>query len=119
MPNSPKVLIVEDEHLIALDMKQTLVSNGYEVVEIANEPDTALAYLAVEKPDVALLDLNLGDGHTSFEVALRLKELGCPFVFVSGYSRSTFDLPENLADTPWIAKPFREKQLLCELEQFA
>lgn len=53
------------------------------------------APLENDTPDIALLDVNLGREETSFSVAIKLHEMGVPIVFLSGYSPSVVDVPEN------------------------
>lgn len=68
-----KVLIVEDEFIVALNLRQTLGNLGFEAIGIA--PDAATAYALAEKgPDFALVDVNLRDGPTGPEIGKRLAE---------------------------------------------
>ena len=117
MEKRRSVLIVEDEELIALDLELTLVHHGYDVAIVTHDESEAINFLRDGRPDAALLDLNLGNGTTSVNVARKLKAMDCPFMFVTGYSRRTFDLPEDLGDVPWISKPFKESQLVKELQR--
>lgn len=80
---SKKILIVEDEFLVALNLRQTLSALGYETLGIA--PDAQTAYrLANEKPDFALVDVNLRDGETGPHIGEKLaKEFGTIVLFVT------------------------------------
>ena len=80
---SKKILIVEDEFLVALNLRQTLSALGFETVGIA--PDAPTAYrLANEKPDFALVDVNLRDGETGPHIGEKLaKEFGTTVLFVT------------------------------------
>lgn len=69
--SKPRILIVEDEYLVAADLEATLDEFGYETVGIAPDLETALA-LAAAKPDVALVDIHLRDGPTGLKIAQRL-----------------------------------------------
>lgn len=66
-----KILIVEDEMLVAMSMRATLQDMGYETVGIAPDLNTAMT-LALTRPDLALVDLNLRDGQTGPEIGKRL-----------------------------------------------
>lgn len=82
-----KVLIVEDEILVALNLKQTLEVMGYNVVGIAPDAEAA-ARLTNESPDIALVDLNLRDGPTGPEIGQKLaNEAGVSVMFVTANPR--------------------------------
>lgn len=80
---SSKVLIVEDEFIVALHLRQVLGNLGFEVVGIA--PDTETAFeLAKAQPDIALVDVNLRDGETGPEIGRRLgQEHGTTVMFLT------------------------------------
>lgn len=101
---TPKILIVEDEAIIALDLSMQLEDEGYECLGPARSPGEALDILEKTQPDFAVLDVNL-DGTTSVEVARRLKEMDLPFVYVSGYGdRGAL---EEMPKAPLVQKPLR------------
>ncbi len=102
------VLVVEDEPLVALDIQAELESAGAGRVQIARTVDAALAALAGERFDLALLDGNL-KGQPVDAVADRLRGDGVPFCFVSGYGRE--HLPPGFEDAPLIQKPFPPSSL--------
>jgi two-component system, response regulator PdtaR len=80
---SNKILIVEDEFLVALNLRQTLSNLGFETVGIA--PDAESAYrFAESKPDFALVDVNLRDGETGPQIGKRLaQEYGAVVLFLT------------------------------------
>ncbi len=82
MTNS-KILIVEDEFIVALNVRQILSDMGFEVTGIA--PDAAAAFrLARNGVDIALVDLNLRDGHTGPEIGAKLsEEFGATVLFLT------------------------------------
>lgn len=87
---SARVLVVEDEFMIGLDVSQQLAAAGYEIVGLATSVRKALRL----EPgcDVAVLDVNLGS-ETCERVVQKLRESGKPFVVLTGYS------PDNLASS--------------------
>ena len=107
-------LIVEDEALIAFEVEETLLESGYDVVSIAATRDNALACLAGETPDGAILDANL-DGQSAQPVAERLAQLGVPYMIMSGYSLEQIG--------PWaegvtlLSKPFRHAELMAKVDE--
>ncbi len=78
------VLLVEDNLIIAMDTERVLQDLGAEIVSTHANAAGALAEIAKEAPDFAILDINLGS-HTSIEVAEKLSGLGVPYIFASGY----------------------------------
>lgn len=107
-----RVLLVEDQPIIALHMAELLHLEGYEVLGPAHAVVPALALIAKTPPDAALLDLDL-DGATSVPVAEALATRGIPFAFLSGHTAER--LPRALRDRPLIAKPAMPEALLAAL----
>ncbi len=97
---SARVLVVEDEFMIGLDVSQQLASAGYEVIGLATSVRKALRL----EPtcDVAVLDVNLG-GETCEPVARKLRGSGKPFVVLTGYSPD--NLTSSFNDATVLAKP--------------
>jgi len=104
----PRVLVVEDEALIALDIEIMLQSLGCVVVGPAATVAQALHALAGGAPDAAILDVNLGH-EQAFPVADRLVECHVPFVFLTGYSPDI--LPSRHRSRPVASKPCRAEAL--------
>ena len=109
-----RILIVEDESLIAMDFSQTLSEAGYVVIGPATTVTRALALLAQFGCDAAVLDVNLGT-ETSEAVAHELIRLGTPFVALSGYSRE--QLPAIMQTAPLLGKPASLEMLITEVER--
>ena len=78
-----RVMIVEDELLVALDMERTLEDLGFEVVGVASDERQARA-LANHGVDMALVDLNLRDGLTGLRIGDALTKSGVSVVFMTG-----------------------------------
>lgn len=98
------VLLIEDSLVIALDAEDLLRMLGAR--HVTTEGSVAGAIIAIETapPDVAVLDINLGD-HTSFAIADRLSELGIPFMFATGYGEQAV-LPEHHRARIVVQKPY-------------
>jgi len=103
-----RVLIVEDEALIAYTLEELLVEFGFEIAGVAGRLEVALDMIAMAVCDVAILDANLA-GVSSAPAAAALTKLGTPFVVVSGYSAAQ---QQDLAfgDAPRLQKP-------CDIER--
>ena len=112
-PRPSRVLVVEDEMLVAMDIEGLLLERGYEVVGPAPTVERALALLARERPDVAMLDLNLA-GEDTVPVAEELRRRGIPFVVVSGYGASRMR-EGALRDAPFVSKPYDRDDLARSL----
>jgi DNA-binding response OmpR family regulator len=107
-----RVLVAEDEFVIALEVEDVLRRAGYEVVGPAATPEDA-ARLATEEPlDAAVLDVELRGGRV-FPAAEALARRGVPFVFLTGYEPVM--LPANLRGRPLLAKPFATARLPAAL----
>lgn len=98
-----RVLIVEDEIIVALFLEDMLAEHGYEVAGVASRLEEGLA--RAEAPDftLAVLDVHL-NGRDVFPLADRLAEQGLPFVFATGYGAR--GIPERHAGRPVLQKPF-------------
>ncbi|MFN3945690.1 MAG: HWE histidine kinase domain-containing protein [Allosphingosinicella sp.] len=99
-----EVLLVEDSLIIALDAEDILSRLGARSVSPAANVNQALQILASERPELAMLDINLGD-HNSFAIADRLKELDIPFLFATGYGEQA-QLPPAHEDRRVLQKPY-------------
>lgn len=98
-----RILVVEDEPLVAMLIEDLLLELGCKVIGPAATVAQALA-LADTGPDAALLDVNLGT-EQSYPVADRLAADGVPFAFVTGYGRHGLTGPHTAR--PTIPKPFK------------
>lgn len=103
------ILVVEDQLIIAMDLEMLLQQQGASKVVIAGTPGEALAQIAKGAPDIAVLDVNLGNV-TSFPVAKELLRLGVPFIFATGYGKET-DFPAEFQAIPLVSKPYCAKAI--------
>ena len=108
-----RVLVVEDEMLVAMEFEGLLQRQGCAVVGPASTVDRALALLDHDQPDAALLDLNL-NGEPATAVAVALRTRGVPFVLVTGYGEAQSSEPE-LQDAPRVDKPVNHHALVRAL----
>ena len=108
-----RVLVIEDESLIAMLLEDLLPEMGYTVEALAATVSEALALLEQRPVDLAVVDVNLG-GESSFPVADVLQQRGIPFLFTTGYGQ--MGLPEPYSALPVLQKPFRKKDLQAALQ---
>lgn len=99
-----RVLVVEDEAFIAMDLEQMLQELGCEIIGTASTVDGALAQVRRGGIDGALLDSNL-HGASVLPVAEALTEADVPFILLTGYSRRDSD-PPLLREARRVSKPF-------------
>jgi CheY-like chemotaxis protein len=103
-----RVLVVEDEGLVALLIEDMLVDLGFEVAAVTGRLDDAMQLIDEEKLDVVILDVNL-EGERSFPLAKRLQSDRVPFVFSTGYGSAGID--EEWNNVPVLRKPFQIQDL--------
>lgn len=105
-----RILIVEDEFLIACEMEAILEDNGYRCAGIAPDLPSAARHLG-EEIDLALVDLNLRDGLTGPQIGQRLSSAGVPVIFVTA---NPAQLGHGIAGTIGVlSKPTDETTLLA------
>lgn len=114
MRRTSRILVVEDEFLIAMELDLTLQSAGYEVLGPASNVSRALALLRAERPDAAVLDVNLA-GEWVTPVAEVLRAMFVPFILSSAYGAADLHAEPVLRDVVNIGKPSRPELLLKEL----
>lgn len=109
-----RILIVEDEYLLANDLHDVIREAGAEVLGPVPSVAAALALIAAEAViDAAVLDVNLR-GEMVFAVADALVARGVPFTFATGYDH--WALPDRFADAPRVEKPLKGRQIRAALE---
>lgn len=111
-----RVLVVEDEPLIAMTVEDTIEMLGFEMVGPVAHLETALELAANGDFDCAILDINIRGGNT-YALADLLRARGCPFVLATGYS--DWSIPKHLADEKRLAKPYSTSVLETELRHLS
>jgi len=111
-----RVLVVEDESMVAMLMEDMLADIGHEVGAVASTLDAAMEQARTGSFDVAILDVNV-DGKPSYSVAEVLASRGVPVVFATGYGSRAQD--HRFATTPVLPKPFAVDSLRTVLSQFS
>lgn len=104
---SLRILVVEDEILIALELESLLLDAGHTVVGIAASSREAIESGNRSKPDLAFVDIHLADGPTGVDVARRLGAMGITVLFMTANSKR---IPEDYAGALGvISKPYTER----------
>jgi CheY-like chemotaxis protein len=107
-----RVLIVEDEGIVAMVVEDYLEYLGFTVVGVAARLEDGEEAARVQAIDIAVLDVNLA-GKVSYPIATILRGRGIPFLFATGYG--TAGLPVELRGVPVLSKPFRKEDLATAL----
>ncbi|MBI1692061.1 MULTISPECIES: response regulator [Methylorubrum] len=108
--NGRRILVVEDEYIIAIQMKRWLQDAGAEVIGPVPSVERALDLIEDGGIDAAVLDLNLGGRRTALPIADRLGMLGVPHLFATGDVRMPH--AAGYDDRPRLEKPFVETELV-------
>lgn len=113
-----KILIVEDELIIAEDMKEMLGELQYEVTGIARDIKTAEEKLSAELPDIVLVDIQLRNNDNGINLGKTIKEkYNIPVVFVTSHSdKNTLDKAKLINPEGYIVKPFEKADLYTSIE---
>ncbi len=110
-----RVLVVEDDYLIAMLVTEWLEAAGAEVVGPVPSVEQALGLIEEDGLTAAILDINLGHGRTVYPVADKLSATGVPYMFATG------DVMMAIADAykhhPRVEKPFSETAFICALKK--
>lgn len=109
------VLVVEDEYIIAIELKRALTNGGFDVLGPASSVDHALDLISDQRPDAAVLDVSLGR-ETVTPVALLLKALEVPFILASALDAAELARHAVLADVPNLGKPTDMKRLVTVVQ---
>ncbi|MCV2351812.1 EAL domain-containing protein [Paucibacter sp. Y2R2-4] len=107
------LLVVEDERIVALDMKLTLESLGFHVVGTASTQDEAVVLTMSYRPDLILMDINLGKGGDGILAAQEIARFAdVPIVFLTAYADSDIlRRAEQVAPYGYLVKPVRQREL--------
>src|SRR6187402_3159022 len=113
-----RILIVEDELIIAEDVRNMLTKMNYEIVGNAMDYDEALSILNDNKPDLILLDVNLNGRKDGIDLAVTINDTcKVPFIYTTSYSDSaTIERAKVTNPINYLVKPFKEEQLFTAIE---
>jgi CheY-like chemotaxis protein len=106
-----RILIVEDEMIVAEDIKSTLESLGYSVMGICSTGEDATRTAMEKRPDLILMDVKLNGRMTGIEAAEKIAHLNIPIIFLTAYANEAVLGETNSSRFGYIVKPFEEKNL--------
>jgi len=116
-----KVLIVEDEFIIASHIEQVLNSSGYSVIDIIAKGELVPGIVAEKKPDLILMDINLAGQLDGIETAKIIRQTtSTPVIFLtSNVDHASFEKSKDAMPHAFLTKPFKEEELLRNIELIA
>jgi CheY-like chemotaxis protein len=114
-----KVLIAEDENIIALDIQRILLKAGYEVFPIVSKGEDAVLHSRTYLPDLVLMDIGLKGRMNGIDAGEMIKmELNIPIIYLSGsLDYAAFENHRMKMNSSFINKPFDEKKLLAAISK--
>jgi CheY-like chemotaxis protein len=115
-PRRPRVLVVEDEAVTALEMRGLLAAMGLEVSGVAATAADALVKAAAVRPDLALVDVRLGGGEDGVEIAREMAErFGAPALFVTAFPEE-LTRAEGFSSCGHLPKPYAPDEFRAAVE---
>ncbi len=114
----PRILIVEDESIVQLDLQQRLERMGYSVVGVASRGEEGIAKAAELKPDLVIMDLRLEGPMDGVEAARRIQsEGGTPVIYLTAHAAMLGSIEREEMRGPCLSKPFRATELKSAIAQ--
>ena len=113
-----KVLVVEDETLVAIEMAQCVKKAGFEVCGIANNPEEAYKLAHKHKPQIIIMDINLGAEENGVDVVFNLnKTLNASVIYLTAYhDKNTLEEVAKTQFVQYIIKPYKQAELISTLK---
>ncbi len=112
-----RILIVEDEIIIAEDIKKILSKHNFDVIDIIPSGTEAVDRIQNALPDTILMDIMLDDDINGIDVALQIKDLNIPVIFLTAFADAEKIEKAKLTEPfGYLIKPFRERELIATLE---
>ncbi len=112
------IFIVEDNFIIAEDLKETLLELGYSVCAIASSYSKAIDCISQYQPDIAIIDIMLPGNKTGIDIGLHIREhYDFPFIYLSSHTdkETVLKASESLPNA-YLVKPFKAKELFTTIE---
>lgn len=113
-----KIVVVEDEFVIAEDIRMTLEDHGYELMATFDRGETALPFVVKENPDIMLVDIHLAGAIDGIELVEQLRtKANIPIVYLTANSDvATFERAKGTHPNAFLIKPFASANLLASLD---
>jgi two-component system, response regulator PdtaR len=117
-PRSARILVVEDEYMVATDLADRLTEGGFDVTGIAATAEDALILAAAERPDLVIMDIRLASRRDGIEAAIELKQRhGLRCIFATAHlDAETRSRAAPAAPLGWLAKPYGTFSLFRQVQ---
>jgi AmiR/NasT family two-component response regulator len=112
------ILIVEDEAIVAQDLRQTLLEQGFDAFAVASSAEEALARAADKRPDVVLMDIRINGGTDGIATARALRErFGTPVIYLTAHADAgTLERAKSTEPSGYLLKPVKSSELKISIE---
>lgn len=116
-----KIIIVEDEPLIASDIEFTIKEAGHSVLGVANSSIKALDMINTRKPDLVLLDISIKGEESGIDIGNQLKtKYSIPFIYITSFAdQKTLAMAKETLPYGYIVKPFKDRDIVSAIEMAA
>jgi|SRR5581483_6462847 len=117
-PYEPSALIVEDESLIAEELRERLERFGFRVIATVDSAEEGVCIAAAERPDLVLMDIRLKGEKDGVEAAIEIRRhVDVPIIYLTAYSdRATLERAKQAEPYGYVLKPFHERELQVTIE---
>ena len=113
-----RILVVEDDYFVAVELEHRLLDAGYDVIGIAATAEDALAKARSGKPDLAVMDIRLASPRDGIEAAKDLATLGIPSIFATAHADpETRRRGEEAHPLGWLHKPYAPESAIALIRQ--
>ncbi len=118
MSQALKILIVEDESIVAMDLSMRLQHEGYEIIGVADNSDEAVELFKADTPDLVLMDINIKGSKDGIETAILLKKIiEVPLIFLTAFSQNEYiDRAKEVNPAAYLIKPFNAEGLMAAIQ---
>jgi CheY-like chemotaxis protein len=120
MPQKGRIFVVEDEKIVAEDLRTLLQSKGYQVIGVVTSGHEAVSEIKRLEPDLVLMDVRIQGELNGIEVAIVIQSLfdhPIPIVFLTGFAEKSFNYLKVLNNYIYINKPFNEHELFAAIDR--
>ena len=113
-----KIVIVEDESIVAMELEQRLIDSGYQIVGVTDNGETAIRLTSEMKPDLVLMDINIKGEIDGIETASRIrKKMDVPIIYLTAFSdKATLEKAKLTSPYGFLLKPIEERDLHISIE---
>ncbi|HCM77581.1 MAG TPA: hypothetical protein DIS90_14450, partial [Cytophagales bacterium] len=116
--NKIRIVILEDEFIVAEDISTLLTEYGYDVVRVFDNAEEAVSNILTSPPDLLLVDIHLAGAMTGIELVQKVKEsLAIPVIYITANSEpGTYQLAKATRPNAFLVKPFTPANLLASID---